>query len=516
MARRKVSMKNIREILRLYESGYLSKRKIAKALGMSHPVVIHYLAEFKGLGLKYNDIYKMPDNELLDLFSQKTRANNERYKTLKNCFEYITTELKRPGVTLQLLWEEYLKKHPDGYGRSQFFHHFHVWRNSSRLTMHIEHKAGDRMFADFTGRKMYIFDRQKNNFVKQEVFVATLGGSNLTYVEAVGSQKKEDWIKVNENAMHYFGGVPRAITPDNLKSAVSKADKYEPDINPEYMDFCRHYGTTILPARPRRPKDKALVENAVRIVYRWIFATLRNQTFYSLKELNEAISVELEKYNLKPMQQIKISRRELFEQVESSELLPLPAKKYEFKTFKKQKVQFNYHIYLSDDKHYYSVPYRFRGRDVELIYSQRVVEIYYNNCRIALHLRTNGPDRYTTLSEHMPPNHKWIVKWTPRRFKNWAKDIGPNTHIVIKQILDSCNHPVQGFKSCLGILNMPKKYGDARVEKACKRAIEFKYYSCKGIKKILDNKLEDIQDELDLFSNPFPVHENVRGSSYYS
>ena len=291
--------------------------------------------------------------------------------------------------------------------------------------MHIEHKSGDKTFVDFTGKKLQI----KNSILGEErdveVFVAILGASQLTYVEAVESQKKADWIRVNENAFRYFGGVTRGIVPDCLKSGVTKGDKYEPDLNPEYLDFAKHYGTTILPARPYRPKDKALVENAVRIVYAWIFAPLRNQTFYSLKDLNDAISVELESYNSKPMQRLKISRRELFNETEKSELKPLPREMYEFKRFCKLKVQFNYHIFLSEDRHYYSVPYQHRGKKVDVMYTESTVDISYNHVRLTFHKRDRQLNGYTTLKEHMPSHHKWVTGWSAERLIKWADSLEP-------------------------------------------------------------------------------------------
>ena len=417
---------------------------------------------------------------------------------------------------MQRLWEEHKAEYGDVYSYSRFCYHFQVWRNSSELTMHIEHKSGDKTFVDFTGKKLQI----KNSILGEErdveVFVAILGASQLTYVEAVESQKKADWIRVNENAFRYFGGVTRGIVPDCLKSGVTKGDKYEPDLNPEYLDFAKHYGTTILPARPYRPKDKALVENAVRIVYAWIFAPLRNQTFYSLKDLNDAISVELESYNSKPMQRLKISRRELFNETEKSELKPLPREMYEFKRFCKLKVQFNYHIFLSEDRHYYSVPYQHRGKKVDVMYTESTVDISYNHVRLTFHKRDRQLNGYTTLKEHMPSHHKWVTGWSAERLIKWADSLGDSVKMLVEIILNSREHPEQGFKVCLGILNMSKEYGGLRLNKACKRSIYFHNYSYKGVKNILKNGLEDMELDEELPYQSLPEHENIRGNKYYS
>jgi hypothetical protein len=345
--------------------------------------------------------------------------------------------------------------------------------------------------------------------------VALLGASSLTYVEACISQQTENWIKANENAFWYFGGVTSSIVPDCLKSAITKHHKYEPDINPGYLDFARHYGTTILPARPYHPKDKSLVENAVRIVYSWIFARMRNEVFFSLDDLNKAIREHLEAYNDRPMQRPQQSRRELFNETEKQALLPLPDSFYEIKHYKRLKVQFNYHVYLSEDKHSYSVPYRSRAKTVELFYTVKTVEIYENNVRIASHLRSSRANGYTTRNDHMPPEHKYMADWNPERLLSWAENIGEPAKEIIGIALSSKKHPEQSYKTCLGILNLSNKYPAARFLKACRRALYYGSHTCKGVENILKNNMEDIDDEADLFSN-LPDHENIRGSKYYT
>jgi transposase len=378
--------------------------------------------------------------------------------------------------------------------------------------MHITHKVGDKMFVDFTGKKLQIVDNLTGEIKDVETFVAILGASQYTYLEAVASQKKEDWIKANQSAFHYFGGVPAAVVPDCLKAAVKNANWYEPEINPEFLDFARHYQTTILPARPAHPKDKALVEGAVKIVYSWIFAALRNQIFHSLEDLNGAIREQLQKYNAKPMQKLKVSRKQLFDEIEKPALKPLPVEKYVLRNFKRLTAQLNYHVYLSDDKHHYSVPYRYRGKELSVFYTDAVVEIFYKNQRIACHPRKRATPGYSTVKEHMPSHHQAMSDWNPQRLIDWAKNIGEPVQKVIEHVLAEREHPEQGYKVCLGILNLAKKFDKERLNKACQRAIEFHHFSYKGIQNILNHGVEDCQ--ADLFQ-PLPSHDNIRGNQYY-
>jgi transposase len=515
MAKRKTSMKKIREIIRLSEEAGLSNRKISQALGISRPIVSQYIIDIKSANLKYRDIKDIPDDSLLEIISGDKKESKEKYRKLLSQFEYYSKELKRTGVTLQLLWEEYKAEEADGYSYSQFCYHYQVWKEASEISMHIEHKAGDKMYVDFTGKKLHVINRFTGEMIPVEVFVAVLGASQLTYVEAFEDQKKESFIRGNENAFLYFGGVTEAIVPDCLKSAVNIANKYEPDINPEYLDFARHYNTVILPARPYHPKDKPLVENAVRIVYSWIFARIRNEEFFSLTDLNKTIRKLLEEYNNKLMQRPRISRRTLFNEVEKDALKSLPKESYEIRHYKRLKVQFNYHVYLSDDRHNYSVPYRARGKYVDLFFTGKTVEIYENNTRIAIHMRSKKANGYTTRKEHMPPNHQWMADWNSDRLIKWASNLGNPVKDVIETVLISRKHPEQGYKTCLGILNLAKKYSAPRLVKACERAFRYECCSYKAIENILKNNMEVLNDEPDLFER-LPDHENIRGINYYN
>lgn len=516
MSQRRISMKKIREILRHHEQTQLSQRQISQVLRISRPVVSDYITKMKKLGLTYNDIETMPDETLIGLMQDKKTADNKRYERLDNQFPHFTKELKRVGVTRYILWEEYIQENPDGYSYSQFCYHFQMWQNMSELTMHMEHKAGDKLFVDFAGKKLSITDRRTGEKQEVEVFLAVLGASQLTYIEAAMSQKKEDWIRLNENALRYIGGVTQAIIPDCLKSAVTKTDKYEPDINPEYLDFARHYKTTILPARPAKPKDKALVEGTVRIAYTAIYATLRDRVFYSLNELNNAILETLDAFNNRKMQRPGVSRRELFEDVEKSKLQALPSERHELKKFKRLTVQFNYHLYLNDDSHYYSVPYRYKGRKVDVFFTERTVEVYCGNVRIATHFRNAKKNGYTTHKDHMPKSHQWLDELNPETLTGFAKEKGQAVAAVVESVLASRQHPEQSYKTCLGILALAKTYDVLRLNTACERALQFENCTYKMIKNILINNMDQVSDDEYNANVTLPEHENIRGNSYYT
>ena len=508
-------MYKIRDIFRLVKENKLSCRSIAKTLNVGKSTVNGFAQKIKNIPLAYQDVCTLSDSEILELLDMANTNQSERYKYIAERFPDYEKELKKTGVTVKLLWEEYIEENPNGYSLSQFSYHFQLWRGSTRSSMHIEHKAGDKMFVDFTGKKLYLTDIKTGELIPVEVFSAILGASNLTYVEAVISQEKKDFIKCVENALWYFGGATNAIVPDCLKSAVTKGDKYEPEINRDFLEFARHYQTVILPARPYSPKDKAMVEGAVKIIYSWIFAKLRNRVFYSIEDLNSAIFKLLEEYNGKPMQRIKLSRTELFNEVEKSVLKPLPLNLFEFRMYARLTVAFNYHIFLSKDKHYYSVPFQYIKKKVEVRYNDSEVEIYYDNVRIASHKRSYKANGYTTNKDHMPPHHKFYASWSPEKFLSWAEKIGTDTKIFINSILESKEHPEQAFKVSLGILNLSKEYGNDKLNKACKKALYYDVFTLKFVKNALLNNSLEIESE-DLFDIVSVNHENIRGNQYYS
>ena len=515
MANSPISMIKIRLLLKLHNQGR-SKVQIAIMTGIARNTVKKYLKEFEASNLSFIEVSALSDKDLEDLFvNPEDRPLNEKLLNLFELFPTYDKKLKCKGVTRLKLWEEYRCSHPDGLGRSQFNRYFAQWKAQVSPTMRMEHKAGDKLYVDFAGDKLSIVDIHTGEVTPVEVFVAILGASQLTYVEAVMTQQKEDFIAACENAMYYCGGVPAAIVPDNLKSAVTKSSKYEPQLNETFADFAEHYGTTILPARAYRPRDKALVENAVKIVYTRIYVKIRSKTYYSLEDLNLAIREALEEHNLALLNGRDYSRRQQFEEVERAALNALPPLRYELKKQHYATVAKNGHVSLSPDKHYYSVPYRFIGKKVKLLYSRHSVEVYYNYERIALHKRSKARYHYTTEKEHLASAHRFVSEWTPERFTSWAEDIHEDVKLYILKILDRKQHPEQAYKSCVGILSFAKKVGHDRLTKACQRALGYGAYNYKTIQMILEKELDktDKPDETNQLS--MPLHENIRGENYY-
>lgn len=514
MANTPISMNKIRQILRLHTQGY-KKLQIAEQTGISRNTLKKYLKGFIESGLSFAEINSLSDKDLEAFFiKQEERPVNEKLHTLFALFPLIDKELKRKGTTRKLLWNTYKQEHPEGFGRSQFNSYFAAWKAQVSPSMRMEHKAGDKLYVDFAGEKLHIIDKPTGEVHPVEVFVAILGASQLTYVEAVMSQQKEDFISACEGALHYYGGVPAAIVPDNLKSAVTKSSKYEPVLNETFADFAEHYSTSILPARAYRPRDKALVENAVRIIYTRIYAKIKDKEHFTLEELNASIRVELEAHNNLALSGRDYSRRQQFEEIERPVLQPLPVLRYELKKQAYATVMKNGHVSLSADKHYYSVPYRFIGRKVKVMYSRHSVEVYYKYERIALHKRLKSPYNYTTDKDHMASSHRFVSDWTPERFLSWAEAIHEDVRSYILQVLERKQHPEQAYKSCVGILSLGKKAGHERLIKACQRALGYGIYNYKTIQTILEKGLdkEDMQENEQL---QMPLHDNIRGEEYY-
>ncbi len=508
-------MNKIRQILRLHSTG-VSKLKIAEQTGVARNTIKKYIKEFTQSGLLYLEVNSLCDKDLEDLFvKQDSIQVNPKLETLFSLFPAMDKELRKKGVTRQLLWTEYKSTHINGVGRSQFNYYFARWKAQVSPTMRMEHKAGDKLYVDFAGDKLSIVDKQTGEIQYVEVFVAILGASQLTYVEAVMSQQKDDFIGACEGALLYYGGVPAAIVPDNLKSAVIKSSKYEPVLNDAFADFAQHYSTTILPARAYKPRDKALVENAVRIMYTRIYAKIRGNDYFTLAELNAAIRVALEEHNSTLLTGRNYSRREQFEEVERTALAPLPPLRYELKKEHFVTVAKNGHVSLSVDKHYYSVPYRFIGKKVKLMYSRSVVEIFYHYERIAIHKRIKSPYNYTTDKDHLASAHRFVSDWTPERFLSWAGDIHEDVQLYILKVLDRKQHPEQAYKSCIGILSFGKKVGNDRLTKACQRALGYGLYNYKTIQSILEKGMDLYDDADEKGQLQMPLHENIRGENYY-
>lgn len=513
MAREIISMSKLKQIF-LLRNNRVPLATISNTVQSSRNTVRKYLRLAEQKGLSLDDLIEKEEYELEKIFAEPAQISKDRYRDLEQLFPWVENELTRIGVTRWTLWGEYKRQYPDGYSYTQFCDHYKEWSEAQSATMHIDHIAGDKVFIDFTGKKLHIIDKETGEIQDMEVYVALLGYSQLTYVEAVKSQKKEDFITATENALHYFGGVPRALVPDNLKSAVTKSNKYEPEINETFLDFANHYKTTIFPARARKPKDKALVENAVSIVYNRIFAPLRDKVFFSIEELNQAIRELLEEHNNKHFQREDISRREKFEQHEALVLKALPKNHYEIKKYKMAKVMKNCHIQL--EKHYYSVPYRYIGKTAKIIYTQGQVNIFYNQERIALHLRSYKPFAYTTNPEHLSSTHRFVSEWNPEKFITWAERINPVVKSYIEKILGQKIYPEQAYRSCVGILSFEKKLGKERLIKAIERATYYNVYNYKAIKKILEGRLDMLFDEeIKNKQKTLPFHENIRGAGNY-
>ena len=509
------TMLNIRHLLRLYTQNQ-TKSEIIIQTGIHNHILKNIIKDFKASKLSFAEINELSDKDLEELFKKPPEnLHSEKLKTLYSLFPQIDSELKRKGVTKALLYDEYKKKHPDGAGRSAFLLHFSQWKARKIPSMRQNHKAGDKLFIDFAGETLSITDKETGKIKQVQVFVAVLGASQYTYVEAVMTQRKEDFISACENALHFYGGVPAAIVPDNLKSAVTKSDKYEPTINETFDDFAEHYSTTILPARAYKPKDKAVVENTVKIVYTRIYARLRDDVFYSLESLNSAILIALEEHNNQILTGRDYSRKQQYEQVDKSALLPLSAMRYEFKKQLYATVAKNGHVSLSPDKHSYSVPFSCIGKRVKILFTGYNVEIFHDYERVALHKRVQSPFTYTTDKEHLPPAHRFVAELEPEKLLVTADEIHKDVKLYITKILDAKKHPEALYKICMGVLNLSKKFGNERLTKACQRSLVFGIYNYRIVKKILESgldihEIEDITEETEM-----PQHDNIRGNDYY-
>ncbi|MCH8317394.1 MAG: IS21 family transposase [Bacteroidetes bacterium] len=514
MANNRINMLTVKQIIQLKNQG-ISSREIARRTGIGRNTVNDYIKQLKRTKLSYKALLQLTESQLEELFPKASQLSNHKYEKLLNLLPGYEKQLKKVGCTYQVLWFQYKSNYPAGYSYTQFKHHFHAWQDKQQVSMHVEHKMGDKLFVDYAGKKLQITDRVTGETKQVEVFVALLGGSQYTYVEATQSQQKEDFIKTLSNSLHYFGGVPQAIVPDNLKSAVNKSNNYEPILNKHLKAFGLHYNTTILPTRSYKPRDKALVEGAVKLVYQRIFYSLQSMTFFSLHDLNTALHKQLEKYNDYLFQGRDYSRKTLFISSEKSQLQSLPLHPFELKSYKRARVQKNSHIWLGDDKHYYSVPYQYAARQVELQYSKSVIEVYFNNERIATHARSQRLGGYTTEKQHMPSTHQFVSEWSADFFLKWAKPRGKIIEQYIENIFAKKAHPEQAYKSCMGIQQLYKQYGNERLTDACQRALQYQRYGYHVLKNILEKGLDKITLEEQLSLDFIEQHDNIRGASYY-
>jgi len=505
-------MRKIREVLRLRHAVGLSRRQVAVSLQMARSSVGECLRRFDAAGLRWPLPASLSDTELERLLYPPPPAVPIATRPVPD-WPVLHQELRRPGVTLMLLWEEYQAAHPQGFAYSWFCQHYRAWTGRLDVVMRQTHRAGEKLFVDYAGHTLEVIDRATGEVRTAQIFVAVLGASNYTYAEATWSQTLPDWIGAHTRAFAFLGGVPEVVVPDNLKSGVTRAHRYEPELNPTYAELAAHYGVAVIPARARRPRDKAKVEVGVQVVERLILAALRHRTFFSLAELNRAIAELLERLNRRPFKKLPGSRREAFEALDRPALRALPATPYVYATWKKVRVHIDYHVEV--DGHYYSVPYVLVKQPLEARLTATTVECFRKGQRVASHLRSALKGRHTTVPEHMPKAHRAYAEWTPQRLVHWAEQAGPATAGVIAQILAHRPHPQQGFRSCLGILRLGERYGAERLEAACRRALRLnacRYRSIESIlKRGLDRQPLPEQQELALPA----AHDHLRGPDYY-
>jgi transposase len=507
-------MRKVRDLIRLSAQG-LSGRQVAAALGVPHTTVADHLRRVSAAGLAWPLPEDMTDAALEAALFTKDPAPPGPARPVPD-WNHIHTELHRPGVTLMLLWFEYKEAHPEGaYSYSQFAHHYRVHRGRLDLVMRQEHRAGQRFFVDFPGDHLPIYDRSTGEVAMQaELFVGVMGASSYVCAEAIAGQDKASWVTAHVNAFETMNGLPEIVVPDNLASAVTKAHRYEPDINASYEEMAAHYDLAIIPARARKPRDKAKAEAGVLLAERWILARLRNRRFYSLAEANTAVAECVAWINDRPFKKMPGSRRSLFEELERPVMRPLPATAYSYGAWKiGVKVNIDYHI--EADRHYYSVPYQLVGQRVDVRSSSMTVEIFHSHRRVASHLRSRAVGRHTTEVAHMPDAHRRHAEWTPSRIIEWAHKTGPSTASLCQEIMEARRHPEQGYRSCLGIIRLADRYGPERLEAACRRALAARALSYKSVSSILSHGL----DSQPLGEQPTPRthrrHHNLRGPEYY-
>ena len=426
---------------------------------------------------------------------------------------YVHRELRRPGVTRMLLWEEYRQAEPDGYGYSRWCELYRAWEGRLSPTMRQVHPAGERMFVDYAGQTIEVIDGRSGEIRQAQIFVAVMGASSYTYAEASWTQTLPDWIGSHVRALAFMGGVPAQLVPDNPKVGVDRANWYEPGLNRTYLDLATHYRTAILPARPRKPRDKAKVEVGVLVVERWILARLRNRRFFSLSELNQAIAELVADLNARPMRRLGVSRRDLFLELDKPALKSLPAEPYEYAEWRLRRVGLDYHVDI--DGHYYSVPHRLIREQLDARITAHTVELFRKGERVAVHLRGAGRSRHTTIAEHMPSSHRRYAEWTIERIGREAAAIGPSTAKLTELILESRPHPEQGYRACIGILRLGRQYGAARLEAACDRGLDIGARSYGSIQSILKHGLDKQPARPARQNGLLPDHPNIRGSRYY-
>jgi len=515
MAGPRLSMHKTREILRQKWCLGRSHREVARSQGVSVGMVSATLRRAHAAGLAdWAAVAPLSETDLEARLYGPARSGS---RPLPDPL-WIHTERQRKGVTLELLHHEYLEQHPDGYRYTQFCETYRRWCKKRRLSMRQVHRAGERLFVDYAGQKPRVVDRSTGEERAVELFVATLGASSFTYAEATETQRVADFLASHSRALAYFGGVPELVVPDQLKSGVTRACRYEPGLQRSYEEWSRHVGTTVVPARPKKPRDKAKVEVAVQVAERWILARIRHETFFSLAELNARIRERLEALNDRTMRAYGQSRRERFDAIDRPALRPLPKEAFELAEWKQARVNLDYHVEFN--RCFFSVPHALVHERVEIRSTATSLEVFYKGQRVALHRRPTyfAPGGYSTIPEHMPKAHRRHLEWTPTRLIHWGESVGPKTAELIQAILEHRPHPEQGYRSCLGILRLAKQYGNERLEAACDRAVLVRARSYRHVQSILKNGLDRVPppEAASEPSTPPIAHENVRGGDYYN
>ena len=509
-------MSQIKQILRFLHHGK-SIKFIARRLEVSRNTIRKYLALQKASGYSIDQLLSFEDHQLHEaLLPGDGQKRDERYQVLSANYDYYKAELRKVGVTRWLLWSEYRQSHPDGYSYSQFCWHLQRLAAPEKAAMaNLPHQPADQLYVDFAGKKMEYIDPDTGQIHQVPVFVATLGMSQYSYAEALAGQTTEAFLRALANALRFFCGVPLTIIPDNLKAAVIKADRYEPGLNTLLADFANHYGTTILPARPRKPQDKSLVETMVRDVYRNVYAPLRNRSFFSLDEINQAILDRLDIWHDRPFQQREGSRRQCFVQAEHPALQALPTEAFHIKKYRWLTVRKNSHIQLAEDHHYYSIPYAYIGKKVHLIYTKHVVQVYSDQTLIASHQRNRSRYKYTTVKDHLPSHHQYWLDRSPGWYQSRAEGIGPEVVELINAILAARPHPEQAYRSCDGVLGLARKVGKPQLCKAAEVALSLGEPTYTFVKRLVQNGTLGLDHSEDTDASPLPNHDNVRGKTYY-
>jgi transposase len=507
MTQEKLSVRKIREVLRLkYEAG-LSNRAIARACSISNSTVGDYVVRARRAGLTWPLPDELSEEELYRKLFPEVKKPQMEERPLPDG-ETVHRDLARKGVTLKLLWQEYREKHPDGYGYTQFREHYQSWNQSHTTSMRLPHKGGEEMEVDYAGMTVPITNPETGEVWRAPVFVATLPASSYIYAEVQPSQELQHWLAGHVRAFAFFGGVPKILKPDNLKTGVKKPNYYEPDLNPSYQELAEHYKVAVLPARVKRPKDKPHVENGVQNVERWALAPLRNETFFSVGEANRRMAPLLEALAQKEMAHLGKSRRQLFEELDQPVLLPLPERAYEFARWKNARVSIDYHVAF--EGHYYSVPHTLVGQEVQIRATERLLEVFHRSQQVAIHPLNSLQGRFSTSADHMPSHHRFVLNQDSDFFLREAAKIGPQTAAFMTAVLRSRPFPQQTFRTCLGILALTHKYLPAHLETACQRLLLAKLLTYKDLKSELERLTRNAPVQ------PLPAHENVRGDTYYN